>query len=307
MTASLQWFDAPNLAIPPFNPISAEDALDHGLRVTSGYSRWIDGGTLLGVVRDKKFIGHDTDVDIAVCLTTDEALDLRLPDNEIVRTVRWGHLPMQFAYLAHDTIVDLYFYYTDIEPGYLVNVNPEAVLRIPADLIFPIDENYSWHGHKLPVPAETKDYLAWSYGPSWTVPTTMKVGWDEEHANIEPIANAQTWQLPDRHRRLADLVTGLDQKCAVAVSERDAVVAQRDEALVQRDVQTAQTAQAVAERDEVSAQYERQRKIAARQQKAAIRAEKRLKTVQESHAWRAASKYYAARNALLRPKKQSKG
>ncbi len=302
-------------------PARAEAALLHGLEATAGCSRWIDGGTLLGFERDGHFIAHDTDVDIAVCLTTDEALELRLPSQDLIRTIRWNHLPMQHAYLAHDTIVDLYFYYSDIEPGLLVNVNTEGLLRIPATLVLPIDEEFTWNGHLLPVPNLRREYLAWSYGATWTTPAVAKSDWSQEHAHLDPNHLVSEWQLPVRHERIATLVGAADDQRHhalasrdlalterdqarlerdAAVARRDVAVAQRDEAVVQRDEAVAQHDEAVVQRDE--AQAKRDRAV-----HDATRAKQDLGAIHRSRVWRLASRYYSVRRIVSRPFRRTNG
>ncbi len=286
MSATLEVFNAVGLRIDKFEPVRAESALIHGLEATAGLTRWIDGGTLLGVERDGSFIGHDTDVDIAVSLTTDQALDLQLPDSDLVRTIRWNHLPMQHAYLANDTIVDLYFYYSDVDPGYLVNVNTEGVLRIPTDLVLPIDERFSWHGHNLPVPNARQEYLAWSYGSSWTTPAVAKVDWAQEHAHLDSPELVESWKLSATHKRLATLVAEADLGRKDAIAARDAALAKRDRALVQRDAAITRRRKAISQRDQARL--------------SASRARQRLTAIQSSRAWRMVSTYYSARDHIWR-------
>ncbi len=276
--------------IDRFEPANAEAALVHGLAATAGLSRWIDGGTLLGLERDGQFIAHDTDVDIAVCLTMDQALALQLPSNDIVRTIRWNHLPMQHAYLVNDTIVDLYFYYSDIEPDLLVNTNTEGLLRIPAHLVLPIDEGFRWNGHSIPVPRMRHEYLAWSYGATWTTPAVSKSDWWEEHAHLDPSSLADGWELPAHHERIASIVGTADAQRHEAVSRQHSALAERDRFQSERDDAFAQCAEAREQRDRASHE--------------AAQARQDLATIHRSRAWHAVARYYTARtvagNALRR-------
>lgn len=287
-------------AFDSFEPVNAEAALLHGLEATVGYSRWIDGGTLLGLERDGQFIAHDTDVDIAVSLTTDEALELQLPAQDIVRSIRWNHLPMQHAYLEQDTVVDLYFYYSDIEPGLLVNVNTEGLLRIPADLVQPIDEGFTWNGHSLPVPKMRREYLAWSYGASWTTPAVSKGDWSLEHAHLDPGDLVDEWQLPAAHERISSLVGAADAQRNRAVASRDLALSERDQALTERDAAFAQRAEALAQHAEVLAQ----RDLAA-QDAAQLHAD--LDTIHRSRAWHVVARYYSARQIVGRCLRRTNG
>lgn len=276
--------DAFHRLFDQFEPTKAEAAMIHGLAATAGLSRWIDSGTLLGIERDGGFIAHDTDVDIAVGLTTDEALGLQLPMQAVARTIRWNHLPMQHAYLERDTIVDIYFYYQDIEPGLLVNVNTEGLLRLPAELVLPIDEEITWNGHSLPVPKKRREYLEWSFGASWTTPTATKGDWAQEHAHLDAGELADEWQLPGHHERIAALVGGVDAQRHRALVDRELALAERDRALVERDVASAQRDDAVAQRDLAARDSEQLRRD--------------LDAIHSSRVWRLAAHYYTARGML---------
>jgi hypothetical protein len=163
---------------------------------------------------------------------------------------------MQHAYLVDGVIVDLYFYYSGIEEGFLVNCTDACVLRIPVEYSEEIPASHTWSGLSLPVPPRVEDYLAWTYG-DWEVPRQGKSFWVEDRPNLRPVIHSENWQLPGFHSTLAeyldrarsqvphlatDSVGGQDTIMANSevVQRLKRVLAQRDRAFLERDEAIAQ-------------------------------------------------------------------
>ena len=245
-------YELAGASLSPIPPGKGRPALIRGLDDTAHLKRWVDAGTLLGLVRDSDFIPHDTDIDIAVILTPDEGLALDLPAGDVVRQVRWQHLPMQFAYWHDGVIVDLYFYYSGIEKGYLVNCNTNCVLRIPDKYAQAELGSFEWSGLSIPTPSPVDDYLEWTYGSDWRTPKSDKGLWTEDRPNISEVSISEEWELPGIHSTIANY---LDQArsslpswssdvesrpdtatyLVEAVSRLKVAVAQRDQAMIERD------------------------------------------------------------------------
>jgi len=240
-----------------FPPGRAKAALDQALWDTRHLNRWVDGGTLLGIVRNGDFIPHDSDIDIAVELTPDEGLVLELPPGTVLRKVRWHHLPMQYSYDIDGVCVDLFFYYSGIEEGFLVNCTPDCIIRIPVDLVEPIRGDFVWEDIVLPIPAMLEEYLEWTYGADWRTPKTTKSPFSEERPHIAPTSTADDWTLPGIHRTIADYLNqaraampswadssdpnsgpgpGSPAYLVEALARMNEAIAQRDRAIVERDM-----------------------------------------------------------------------
>jgi len=246
----------PLVAMSDFPPGKAKAALEQALWDTRHLNRWVDGGTLLGIVRNGDFIPHDSDIDIAVELTPDEGLVLELPPGNVLRTVRWHHLPMQYSYDVDGVCVDIFFYYSGIEEGFLVNSTPEWNIRIPVNLIDPISHGFAWQDMVLPTPARLEEYLEWTYGADWRVPKTFKGPWADDCPNLAPANAMDAWVLPGIHRTIAGYLNqaraampswadssdpnsgpgpGSPAYLVEALARMNEAIAQRDRAIVERD------------------------------------------------------------------------
>ncbi len=147
---------------------------------------WIGVGTALGFAREQGFIPHDTDIDIRVALdyrklrrahramakiiSTMEKHGFRL-----VREMYWEMRPMQSAFidlLNNDIILDIYYFYSGLKDGHLVNYNWEGFREKPERFINGLQSEV-WPGHpdiKVNVPHPIAEYNEWRWGPEWQTP-----------------------------------------------------------------------------------------------------------------------------------------
>jgi len=229
----LEVWEREGLTLAPMSPEGGRAAIEHGLQATQGQDRWVDAGSLLGIVRDGNLIQHDTDIDIAIAMSVGQAFECQLPSADVVRTVGWHGLPMQHAYRFADTIVDFYFYYSGIKVGHLVNVNTDCVIEIPVELVFPLERRRRWAGLTVPIPARPADYLCWTFGADWRVPRLVKGPWADERANVLPNTAVDEWSLDPV---LARMTCQLGE----VRGERDAAVAELGEVRGERDAAVAE-------------------------------------------------------------------
>jgi len=154
-----------------------EKTLERGCALLDrvGVKYWIASGTLLGLVRDKKFIAHDTDIDVECIEPEMFARIRRIFERNGFMPVRImtydGHV-QQAAYTDdrnHDVVFDIYFY--RLEGAEYVNYNDHGTLKLPRDIVKTIKD-------RKPEPPEA--YLAWRYGDDWTIPTNKKSDWGED-------------------------------------------------------------------------------------------------------------------------------
>jgi hypothetical protein len=142
---------------------------------------FLDSGTLLGLVRNKALIAHDTDIDINIVVFDPKPLVLPPdPKAKMVRTLTCGDLPMQHAYLVDGVIVDTYFFYVfEDAPDVAININDVGTIEMPARYY-----TSSSSACGFPVPGIVQDYLVWRFGPTWNIPDGYKRPWtDAPHLN----------------------------------------------------------------------------------------------------------------------------
>lgn len=145
---------------------------------------WFSAGTTLGLVREEQgFINHDTDIDLEVLITDNEAhqiLDLMISTGfKLVRRMDWNGKFMQLAFLEPKLkiIIDFYFYHIieDDDDEYVYNYNEGGTLRILKSMISEFDAVRGF-----PCPKPVRDYLRFRYGKDWMIPRSGKTGWVDD-------------------------------------------------------------------------------------------------------------------------------
>ena len=113
---------------------------------------WLDCGTLLGVIREKDFLGHDTDVDIS-SFEDDYDKALQIVNNrtllEKYNIECWRNQKILISFNMKDktTYIDIYFWHWK-----------------------PKLSNINFKNNIYNVPYNPEEYLEHLYGPKWGIP-----------------------------------------------------------------------------------------------------------------------------------------
>lgn len=142
-----------------------------------GYPAFINSGTLLGAVREGKFLGHDDDADFAVALAGET-------DAEIVASLKTLHdqlnasgrlqKPVTFhksgliltVTVGSGIDVDLFPLWFRHGKAYIW---PHTYGTLQRDDIFPLSQQQLC-GAAMPAPNDPEKMLAINYGPNWRTP-----------------------------------------------------------------------------------------------------------------------------------------
>lgn len=156
---------------------------------------FFDFGSLLGIIREGKFLGHDTDVDISCCVN--ELSEFREISKKIDFAVsKVGFQKRHDVYLDGELVVNTY-YYKGVSIDFFANLykdgfdNSFDMYRIANVEYSTKTEASVWRcrrahtentklievGHVLVrVPENAEEVLAYEYGEDWRVPNP---DWDE--------------------------------------------------------------------------------------------------------------------------------
>lgn len=148
-------------------------------------------GTLLGAVREKGFIKHDLDIDVAVWYDYDYKLIDRLLMESGFQLIRHaltddGRFGRELTYSKNGVQIDIFFFYPydDINAYTTVYVPfpgcdtmEDSIKKkggmMPIQLILPFSHEYEripFESLRLPVIKNRIEFLEARYGKNWTVP-----------------------------------------------------------------------------------------------------------------------------------------
>lgn len=152
---------------------------------------YFDMGTLLGIVREGGFIGHDLDIDVAVYIEASkvEAFVEYLTSNNAIHKFRYkveGLGIIEDSFLLNDIKFDINYYTVEEDKAicYLSYLDPQK-LEITDDLntvkltCTKIEEiiKTEFLGINVNVPMHAEQYLSERYGMNWRVPDKKYVYW----------------------------------------------------------------------------------------------------------------------------------
>lgn len=183
-------------------------ALIHFLQdVLSNEFFFFDMGTLLGIVREGRLLGHDLDVDLGVILNNkDEIEKVRSLLTEVgcehVRSFLIDEIGIVEDSFKYNKIrFDVSYYHQREEDSvvYLTYIDPEQplepglykVVELVTSKIESVDL-IEFGGKKINVPTNSEKYLSERYGMNWKIPDKGYVYWKGPSAKLTNYVGKQT-------------------------------------------------------------------------------------------------------------------
>lgn len=148
----------------------------HWINDEFGVPAFISSGTLLGIVRDGKFIGHDDDVDICYVSneTTEQAiLEERIRLTEFIKSKGCRVAPSGIAHYWCTTPkgVNLDIFTGFLEDGFC-SMNPIGRREVKQEDVLPLTKQET-NGVVLHLPRNPEPLLVLNYGQNWRVPDPL--------------------------------------------------------------------------------------------------------------------------------------
>ena len=151
---------------------------------SAGIDAFLAYGTLLGAVREKRFLGHDSDADLAYVSASSYPVDVVRESYRLQRaisergfsTYRYSGAAFRIDVVEGDGVVrglDVFAGFIDDtgEPagGGRLYLMGEIGADFRREWVYPLSE-CTLEGRTFPAPAEPERWLEATYGPSWEVP-----------------------------------------------------------------------------------------------------------------------------------------
>ena len=157
----------------------------------AGIDFWIEGGTLLGALRDQKLIPWDHDLDFGMKYESEAQMKRLIRKlrrhfyvsvRSFPRTSKIWHLgnyrvlkifPRKNLFFKEDLCLDLFVYYEGTLPGKDELVYKYVVWDRNAyhrKEFFDTTETINFYGGEVPVPAKAEQFIEVKYGKDWRTP-----------------------------------------------------------------------------------------------------------------------------------------
>ena len=177
------------------NLIDAKICLD-----ITGSEYFLIDGTLLGIIRENDFIGHDTDLDIGVFMDKWKLCEfINVVEEMMTRGFILYHSfgifgqCFEVSWMRDGIKLDFFFYYKH-ENQYRFNAFLNGGRKLPDDIItyqYPVEllsefKFIEFYGNEFVIPLRAEEILAHKYGEDWRIPV-KKWDWARGPKNIVSI------------------------------------------------------------------------------------------------------------------------
>lgn len=150
----------------------------HKILTTNDKFFWLDFGTLLGVYRDGKLIGHDLDIDIAMFYKDyDLSLKKLLTDNGFVFvreiTCEGDSDALEQTYRYKNVNLDIFYYHKDGDMAYCHLFPEDENNEMSCNEIHSASTSFkktNFLGLEFNIPKNTDKRLEDTYGEDWKIP-----------------------------------------------------------------------------------------------------------------------------------------
>jgi len=144
---------------------------------SAGIDAFLAYGTLLGAIREQKFLGHDSDADLAYVSSSSHPADVvresfrlqRAVQERGFHTYRYSGAAFRIDVKEGDGVVrglDVFAGFIDEGRLYVMG---EVAADFRHEWVYPLT-TCTLEGHTFPAPAVPERWLEAAYGPSWAVP-----------------------------------------------------------------------------------------------------------------------------------------
>lgn len=148
----------------------------HWLNEEFGVPAFVSSGTLLGLVRDRKLIGHDDDVDICYVSNQTSEADVLTERQRLVDFLIDKGCRVAPSGIAHYWCTTPGGQNLDIFTGFIeegkCSMNPIGRRRVSVDDVLPLNKQ-SFGGRVLYLPQNPEPLLVLNYGESWRNPDPL--------------------------------------------------------------------------------------------------------------------------------------
>jgi hypothetical protein len=154
-----------------------------------GVAAFASSGTLLGIVREGKLLGHDDDLDICYVSAKEKHEDILIERNALVSFLNEHGYKVTNSNVAHLWCKTPEGITIDIFTGWFTEdvciMNPLPISGVPQNAVLPLQIT-KCNEHKIYIPNKPLELMILNYGPNWEKPDPLWVfDWSKARQNYK--------------------------------------------------------------------------------------------------------------------------